>query len=256
MNLESKSMKISVQIYSIREAGDLDTQLALARKAGFEWIESVATHDLSPEDFAAKVSSHGLKVSSMHAGLALMESDLPMLIKACHLTGCPLMIMPWEPMGERPASAAGWRALGARLGAMGDILNQQGIRLAYHNHDWEYLSYEGRTALDWLFSATTPEQLGWEADLGWTCRAGADPWMWTQRFADRLVAVHAKDIAPCGTAVAEDGWATLGQGTVPWTDLFSSLKSRVNLFVFEHDHPVNFERTLSESHAFMKQQLA
>ena len=249
-------MKISVQIYSIREAGDLDTQLQLARAAGFDWIETVATHGLSPQDFAQKIASHGLKVSSMHVGLAVLESELPQMVKACELTGCPLIVMPWEPMGERPASAAGWRALGRRLGALGSDLQTQGIRLAYHNHDWEFLNYEGRIALDWLFSVTTPEQLGWEADLGWTCRAGADPWMWTQRFEDRLVAVHAKDIAHCGTAVAEDGWATLGQGTVPWPALFAALKQKVDLFVFEHDHPVDFQRTLGDSLTFMKQHLA
>jgi sugar phosphate isomerase/epimerase len=249
-------MKISVQIYSIREAGDLDVQLKLARDAGFEWLETVATHGLSPHAFAEKIAAYDLKVSSMHVGLALLESDLPMIVQACHLTSCPLIIMPWEPMGERPASASGWAALGSRLGKIGDQLRAQGLRLAYHNHDWEFLSYEGRTALDWLFSAATPEQLGWEADLGWVCRAGADPWMWTRRYADRLVAVHAKDIAACATAVTEDGWATLGQGTVPWPALFAALKSKVGLFVFEHDHPVNFQRTLSESHAFMKQHLA
>lgn len=249
-------MKISVQIYSIRESGDLDHQLALARRSGFEWVETVDTHGLSPQAFAEKIAAHGLKVSSMHVGLALLEAQRPMLVEACRLTGCPLMIMPWEPMGERPASAAGWSALGRRLGAIGEALNQQGLRLAYHNHDWEFLVYEGRTALDWLLSATTPEQLGWEADLGWTCRAGADPLYWTSHFADRLVAIHAKDVAPCNTAVAEDGWATLGQGTLPWKDLMTTLKTKVDLFVFEHDHPVDHERTLRESHAFMAQRLA
>lgn len=248
-------MKISVQIYSIRDSGDLDAQLALVRRSGFEWVETVATHGLSPQAFADKLAAHGLKLSSMHVGLALLESERPMLIEACRLTGCPLMVMPWEPMGERPASAAGWTALGRRLGAIGEELRQQGLRLAYHNHDWEFLHYEGRTALDWLFSATTPEQLGWEADLGWTCRAGADPVELTQRFADRLLAVHAKDIAPCGSAVAEDGWTTLGQGCVPWPDLFARLKLCVDLFVFEHDQPVDFERTLRESHDYMAQQL-
>ena len=37
--------------------------------------------------------------------------------------------------------------------------------------------------------------------------------------------------------------------------IYHYFPSKVDLFVFEHDHPVNFERTLSESHAFMKQQL-
>jgi sugar phosphate isomerase/epimerase len=249
-------MKISVQIYSIREAGDLDAQLALARQCGFEWVETVATHGLAPQAFADKIASHGLKVSSMHAGIVLLESDMAPVIEACRLTGCPLVVMPWLPMGERPATAEGWRAIGRRLATLGDAVRAAGLQLAYHNHDWEFLTFEGRSALEWIFSETTPEQLRWEADLGWVARAGADPWAWLDRLSDRLICVHAKDIAPPGTAVNEDGWATLGQGIVPWTALLAHLKGRVELVIFEHDHPVNFEATLRASHAFMQQHLA
>jgi sugar phosphate isomerase/epimerase len=249
-------MKIAVQIYSIREAGDFDTQLALARRCGFEWVETVATHGLAPQAFAEKVAAHGLKVSSMHAGLAMLESDMNRVVEACRATGCPLIVMPWLPMGERPATAEGWRAIGRRLAVLGDQVRAAGLQLAYHNHDWEFLVFEGRSALNWIFSEATPEQLGWEADLGWVSRAGADPWVWLDRHADRLVCVHAKDIAPPGTAVAEDGWTTLGQGIVPWAALLAHLKSRVDLVVFEHDHPVDFESTLRRSLAFLQQHLA
>ncbi|WP_295957060.1 sugar phosphate isomerase/epimerase [Rhodoferax sp.] len=249
-------MKISVQIYSLREAGDLDVQLALARSCGFTWVETVATHGLTPQAFADKVAAHGLQVSSMHAALALLETDIATVIEACRLTGCPLVVMPWLPMGERSPTAAGFVALGQRLAALGDALRAHGVQLAYHNHDFEFLPYEGRTALEWIFSAATPAQLGWEADLGWVSRAGADPQVWLDKFADRLVAVHAKDIAPPRMALEEDGWTTLGQGIVPWVALLAQLKTRTNLVVFEHDHPVDFASTLRNSHAFLTQHLS
>jgi sugar phosphate isomerase/epimerase len=249
-------MKISIQIYSIREAGDLDAQLALACRCGFEWVETVATHGLTPQAFADKIAAHGLKVSSMHAGIALLESDMALVVDACRATGCPLIVMPWLPMGERPATADGWRTMGRRLAGLGDKVRAAGLQLAYHNHEWEFLSYDGRSALEWIFSEATSEQLRWEADIGWVSRAGADPWLWLDRYAERLVCVHAKDIAPPGTAVAEDGWATLGQGIVPWAELLAHLKSRVDLVIFEHDHPLDFEATLRSSRAFMHRHLA
>ena len=60
----------AVQLYSLRDAGDLDTQLALVRAAGFDWVESVATHGRAAPDFAARLAAHGLRVASMHASLA------------------------------------------------------------------------------------------------------------------------------------------------------------------------------------------
>ena len=90
-------MKLSVQLYSLRDAGDLDTQLAMARAAGFKWVESVASHGLPPEEFADKVAAHGLRVSSMHVSMAMAEHDLQGVIDTCHATDCRLAIMPWLP---------------------------------------------------------------------------------------------------------------------------------------------------------------
>lgn len=254
-------MKISVQMYSLREAGDFDAQLQLAKASGFDWIESVSTHDLSPQTFADRVSAAGLGVSSMHVALATLETPagLDHVREACRLTACPLVVMPWLPMGERPATGAGWQTLGRRLAALGDAFMADGVRFAYHNHEWELLHYEGRMALDWLFAVSTPEQLGWEADLGWVRRGGLPPADLARQYADRLVSVHCKDIATCGTAVDEDGWTTLGQGLVGWADLFPALRCirpTLDLFVFEHDKPVHFARTLTDSCRFMRQALA
>jgi sugar phosphate isomerase/epimerase len=243
-------MKISVQLYSLRDVGDFDAQLALARECGFDWVETVAMHGLPAREFADKVASHGLRVSSMHASLVQLESQPQVITEACHATGCPLVVMPFLPMGERPADAPAWQAMGQRLARLGDALRAEGPRLAYHNHDFEFLSYGGRPALDWLFDHSTPEQLGWEADLGWVCRAGADPWSWLERHGHRLAAVHAKDIAPARTAVDEDGWAALGQGVLPWSRLLPHLASRVDVLVFEHDMPRDARAILRSSRAF------
>lgn len=253
-------MKVSVQIYSIREAGDLDAQLALARATGFEWIESVATHGLSADEFAAKLQGHGLRLSSMHVALALLEDEagFERIVEACERTGCPLVVMPWLPVGERAATARGWQALGKRLAALGERFNARGLRFAYHNHDWEFLSFEGRTALDWIFSASTPALVGWEADLGWVRRGGLEPLDVVRRLRERLVSIHAKDIAADASAVAEDGWTALGQGIVGWSALLPALRSlepRLDLVVFEHDKPVHFEATLRASREFLRESL-
>lgn len=252
-------MKVSVQIYSIRESGDFDAQLALVKSTGYDWVESVATHGLAAADFVARLAQQGLRLSSMHVGLALLENagERARIVEACRLSGCRLVVMPWLPMGERPATGAGWQALGTRLAGLSDALRAElpDLRLAYHNHEWEFLAYDGRLALEWIFSAATPDQLGWEADLGWVRRAGADPLAWAQAHADRLVAVHAKDIAAPGTAVAEDGWTTLGRGIVGWPALLAALKPMVDLFVYEHDKPADAAGTLRDSRRCLREHL-
>ena len=250
-------MQLSIQLYSLRAIGDLDAQLALCKKVGYTHVESVATHGLAPADFAAKLSAHGLALSSMHASLALLENEAERskLIEACHATGCPLIVMPWLPMGERAATGAAWQAIGTRLARLGEIVNAAGLRMAYHNHDWEFLSFDGQTALESIFGAAPKELLGWEADLGWVRRAGQAPMDWVERFSDRLVSVHAKDIAVPGQGTDEDGWCALGEGIVGWAVLLPALRSRCNLFVLEHDMPKDHEAMLRTSLACMRRHL-
>ncbi|MCW5666676.1 MAG: sugar phosphate isomerase/epimerase [Piscinibacter sp.] len=246
----------AVQLYSLREAGDLDTQLALVKDAGFEAVESVATHGLAPAEFAARVAVHGLRVASMHVSLALLEGERATIVEACRLTGCPLVVMPWLPMGERPSGGAGWTALGRRLAALGDTLQREGLRLAYHNHEFEFLRHDGRLALEWVLDASAPAQLGWEADLGWIHRAGADAAHWLERYADRLVAVHVKDVAPNRSAVHEDGWAVPGQGVLPWAQLLPLAAARAGLFILEHDRPADPVALLRAGRAFLRERLS
>jgi sugar phosphate isomerase/epimerase len=250
-------MKISVQLYSLRAVGDFDAQLALCKKVGFTHVETVATHGLAPADFAARLAAHGLALSSMHAGIALLgdPAERQKVIDACHATGCPLIVMPWLPMGERAATGAAWQAIGNRLAALGERVNAAGLRLAYHNHDWEFLSYDGQTALEWIFAAAPKPLLGWEADLGWVRRAGQAPLAWVERYADRLESVHAKDIAAAGQGRDEDGWAALGTGIVGWNELLPALRERCHLFVLEHDMPKDHEAMLRTSLACMQRHL-
>lgn len=248
-------MKMAVQLYSLRDAGDLDARLALVRETGYDWVESVATHDLPAAAFADQVAAHGLRVASMHVSLALLESQTGQVVEACRRTSCPLVVMPWLPMGERPVGGAGWAALGRRLAVLGDALQRDGLRLAYHNHDFEFLRHDGRTALEWILDSATPAQLGWEADVGWICRAGADPSHWLERYADRLVAVHVKDVAPARAALDEDGWAAPGQGVVPWPRLLPWLATRVDLFIVEHDKPHDPRAVLTAGRQFLAREL-
>ena len=250
-------MQISVQLYSLRAVGDLDVQLALVRKVGYTHVESVATHGLAPADFAARLAAHGLALSSMHASLVQLEdaAERNKLIEACRATGCPLIVMPWLPMAGRPSTGAAWQALGTRLAALGELINAAGLRMAYHNHDWEFHRYDGQTALEWIFGAAPAALLGWEADLGWVRRAGQSPLEWIERYADRLVSVHAKDIAKPGQGQDEDGWSALGEGLVGWATLLPALRQRCSLFILEHDMPKDHEAMLRTSLACLKQHL-
>jgi sugar phosphate isomerase/epimerase len=91
----------------------------------------------------------------------------------------------------------------------------KGMRLAYHNHDFELVDFDGRTGLELLFAAAGPD-LQTELDLAWVARAGLDPAVMLGKFRGHVFAVHAKDNAPKGQAEDEGGFAAVGQGVLDW----------------------------------------
>jgi len=252
---DDDSIKIAVQLYSLRSIADFDARLALTSACGFEWVEAVGVHGLAPAEFAGKLAAHGLRVASMHVGITELEGEPDAVLQGCQLTGCKLIVMPYLPLGQRPSTPSGWRSLGRRLRVIATMLGTHGIRLAYHNHDFEFLRYGSRAALDWVLGEPDDSVFGWEADLGWMVRAGADVDLWLDRYGERLAAVHAKDVAAEGDGRNEDGWAALGDGIIHWEPMLARIASLTKLVIFEHDLPSDPERTLRRSRETLRQYL-
>jgi len=114
---------------------------------------------------------------------------------------------------------------------------QGGLGFGWHNHDFEFVkTADGAIPQEEIFSAAP--DIGWEADIAWIVRGGADPLDWIARHGKRITAVHVKDIAPTGQNADEDGWADVGHGTVDWKTIWKALKSTpAKVFIMEHDKP-------------------
>lgn len=70
-------------------------------------------------------------------------------------------------------------------------LKEHGIDLYYHNHHVEFRKYDGRFLLD-IIKEECPE-LGFELDLHWVQRGGADPIDILEKYQGRTDLVHLKD---------------------------------------------------------------
>jgi len=248
--------KIALQLYTVRSAGDLAQRLALAREAGYAWVESEALHGLAADEFVATLQASGLGLASMHVEMSeLATQRLPEILQALRALDCHQLVMPWLDEGERPADRAGWLALAAQLQRHAQDLAPQGVSLAYHNHAFEFERLEdGRTVLETLFEAAPA--LRWQPDVAWVARAGEDPAIWLARYAARLQSVHVKDLAPQGQGEpAEQGWATLGEGSLPWAQWLPGLATRLHTFIVEHDHPSQPARTARVGLRYLSERL-
>ncbi|UYG02828.1 sugar phosphate isomerase/epimerase [Halomonas sp. LR3S48] len=247
---------IAVQMYTLRDFGDLEEQLAAVKRSGVQAIETVGTQDVSAEELEALLEEYELKVISSHVPLEDLKHRLNETVAFNRAVGNDMLTLPYLDEQARPTDAEGWQELGRELGDIASRLNEEGFRLAYHNHDFEMEVFEDKTALEHMLDAAGPELL-LELDVAWVDRGGLDPAEYVARVEDRLFAVHAKDNAPEGTADEEGGFATLGQGVLEWGTLLPAIeRAEVEWYIIEHDMPLDAEAVITEGNDFLRNELA
>jgi sugar phosphate isomerase/epimerase len=231
--------ELSIQLYSLRDYGDLDRQLAALAELGFKRVETVDSHLTGAAGTRAKLDANGMSAPTGHVGMADLRTRLDWVADQARTVGIQQVFMPAVPPDEREQPADRWRAVGAELGKMAQRMAEHGLKLGYHNHHWELKpSADGRLPLVLLFEGAAGSGLTFEADLAWLVRAQADPLEWMERYRDRLTAVHVKDLAPAGQNLDEDGWSDVGKGVLDWPKLWrESLARGAKWMVLEHDKP-------------------
>src|SRR5207237_1372035 len=107
---------------------------------------------------------------------------------------------PYLEEAMRPVDKAGWKALHTVLLGFKEKVEDAGLKFAWHNHEFEFMRFDdGSYGIEYLLG----EDIDFAADIGWIYLAGEDPAKWLGHYQGRVPAVHVKDVAPAGEAVAE-----------------------------------------------------
>jgi sugar phosphate isomerase/epimerase len=241
---------LSFQLYSARNFPPLDAELKIVADAGFTNVETYGAFYDDVDGSAALLKRYGLTAKSGHFGLAALESDPKSVITIARKFGMDTVIVPYLGPDERPGDRAGWVSVGERLAKAAAAVRREGLGFAWHNHDFEFRALpDGSLPIEHLLA----EGVDWEADLAWIVRGGADPKPWLSRYAGRVPLIHVKDIAPAGENAAEEGWADVGAGTLPWQDYWDlAVASGARIMVAEHDNPSDLARFATTSAAAMR----
>ena len=236
---------LSYQLYSSRLFPPLEDTLRMLADIGYTHVEgygALVTDDEAMDALARGLKDTGLTMPSCHMGLDLCESNPDGVVKIADRFGVETVVIPYIMPEDRPTDAAGWQGFAARLAAVAKALAAAGLKLAYHNHDFEFVPLpDGTLPMDLILEHG--QGVLFEYDVAWAVRAGADPMAPITTYGSRIAIAHLKDIAATGEADDEDGWADVGHGTMDWPTLFQALKAAgTRHFVMEHDNPSDHRR--------------
>lgn len=238
--------QLSFQLYSARNT-DLADALKIIAEAGYTSVEAYSENFKNPDLFKAALEANALSVVSAHIGLDELTNNMDESLALANSFGIDHIVCPFLMPEARPTDKQGWVSLATQLAGINEVLEQNGKTFAWHNHDFEFdVLSDGSVPMQVLLEQAP--KMHWELDIGWIQRAGANPATWLQLHADRISAIHLKDLAAEGECLDEDGWADVGHGVVDWQSLIADIKkTKASVFAVEHDNPSSLQRLAKNS---------
>lgn len=259
---QSKPFKgpAGLQLYSLRDMLKKDGVAAVldkAREWGFTYVEVADTGGLSPAEFRAELDKRGLVPIGKHFPYERLRDDVDGVIAEAKglkipYVGCAY-ISHKTPFDERQC-----RAAAAVFNRAGRALAKHGMKFYYHNHGYEFGPHRAGTLFDLLAAETDPSCVLFQMDVLWTVHPGQDPVKLIEKYPNRWLMVHLKDLkkgVPTGSAarpIALTDDVALGTGQVDWPPLLRACqKVGVKYYFIEDESPTVIDQ-VPQSLRFLK----
>jgi inosose dehydratase len=172
--------------------------------------------------------------------------------------GLYLQVIDQKPK-DRALVADDYKRLGRLLSEVGKRTQDVGLPLGYHNHMGS--CGEKPEEVDRIMDAADPRYVKLELDIAHYVQGGGDPVKAIEKYRDRLLFLHLKDVVDADPKTSSKGrthrFVELGRGRVDVPAVLAALE-RVKFrgwAVVELDGPTDGSRTPKESAAISKDYL-
>lgn len=103
----------------------------------------------------------------------------------------------------------------------GEICKKNGIRFAYHNHDYSFKPMDGQMPQAIMMDGTDKNLVDFEMDIYWVLAAKQDPIEWLKKYPNRFKMFHVKDQATTAKGIES---CHLGKGNIDFAPIFKAGK--------------------------------
>lgn len=233
-----KVKKVGIQLYTIRDDMAKDPMGTLQKVAniGYDHVELASynngkVYGKTPAEFKKALTDLGLVTHSSHIGLNILREGWEKAVEDALVLGQKYVVCPYLAEPERKTMDQ-YKKLFEVLNKCGEVAKKAGIQLAYHNHDFEFMTVDGQIPMDELLKACDKDLVKIELDLYWTVKAGKDPITLFKNNPGRFHLWHVKDMAN----TPEKEFAPVGNGTIDFKKIFKNAKTAgMEYFFVEQD---------------------
>ncbi len=233
-----------IQLYTVRASMAMDVPGTLRAIAGigYKEVEFAGYGDHSPGQVRRLLDDLELKSPSAHVDAVTIRDDPWSLIEPAVAIGNDYLTIAWLEPDDRQ-SPDDYKRWAETFNRAGEMCRDNGIRLAYHNHDFEFLSLDGQVPFDILLSETDPALVDFEMDMFWVRKGGQDIVAILNKAPGRFTMAHIKDMDDQGN-MTEVGSGNIDFESILGNEAAVGLR---HLFV-EHDQPADPFKSAAISH--------
>jgi sugar phosphate isomerase/epimerase len=240
--------RMGLQLYTVREAmakdavGTLKQAGALGYRNfetyGFE-PESVKYYGMPAREFRKVLDGLGLATTTghydLHRYLAQPAAAMTAYIDRCIEGALALdqKYITWAWLDPQSRTLESFKLVAERLNLIGAQAAAAGLKVAYHNHDFEFIPHEGKIGYDIILRETDPGLVKLQLDLFWVAHSSArTPHELFQLQPGRFAMWHVKDMDHAKR------YTELGNGVIDFTRIMpdAALAGLEEYFVEQGDN--------------------
>jgi len=214
-----------IQLWSVKEALAKDTLGVLKHLSicGYKKIESFEGDKgifwgMKNTEFKKHMDELGMQLVSAHCD---NTTNFERKAAEAAAIGMNYLICPYKGPQK---SLDNFKKFAEEFNACGEIAKKNGIRFAYHNHDYSFVPMEGQVPQDVMMNNTNSDTVDFEMDIYWTVAAGVDPIAYMDKHPGRFKLVHVKDMTKLPKGEHES--CVIGKGVIDYKNMLSKVSKR------------------------------
>lgn len=209
--------EFGLQLYTLRADLPKDPEGIIRQIAGFGYTQIEGYEGdqgmfwgMGHTGFKQLLDEVGLTMVASHCDI---NTDFEAKAAQAAEIGMKYLISPWVGPQE---SLDAYKRIADTFNARGEVCKQNGIRFAYHNHDYSFKEMDGVIPQDYMMENTDPALVDYELDIYWVVTGGADPIAYLEKYGNRFTLCHVKDRMKGAAPDETDASCDLGTGSIDY----------------------------------------
>lgn len=189
------AQEFGIQLYSLRNQfkTDVEGSLKQIQDWGITYIEGGGTYGYEQQEFLELLGKYGLKTASVGASFEELRDNPESLVDRAKAFGAQYVMCAWIPHNGDEFGLEDTEKAIEVFNRAGKIMEAAGLTLAYHAHGYEFRPYGAGTLFDLM--AQKADHFAFEMDIYWVFHGGANPMELLNKYPDKWVLMHLKDMA-------------------------------------------------------------